>query len=106
MLQAFEGLLLDWSEIAVRLEYKDIPRLPTILRELAADPAAIGAKRLALARVWTRLLWREALPPDVAAALRGSPDAFDSLMQSLWLRLRFGLSGEGGREAAAPSKVR
>ena len=93
VLQAFEGLLLDWSEATVRLEARDVPRLPRILRALAANASALSAKRLALARLWTRLLWREALPQDVARTLRGAPDAFDSLMQTLSLRMRYGLDG-------------
>ena len=35
-------------------------------------------------------MWREALPPDVARTLRDAPDAFDSLMQTFWLRMRAG----------------
>lgn len=100
VLQSFEGLLLDWSEFGVVLEQESIPRLPSLLRELADDAAALARKRAALARVWTRLLWRAALPTDAAAALRSSPDAFDSLLQSLWLRMKHGLRGRrnlGGR---------
>ena len=95
VLQAYEGLLLDWSELSVRLEPRDVPQLPTILRALAANASALQAKRHALAREWTRLLWREALPPAIGHILRGAPDAFDSLMQSLYLRQRFGLRGDG-----------
>ena len=95
VLQAFEGLLLDWSALSVRLEPRDVPQLPSILRRLAANSSALREKREALAKEWTRLLWREALPHDIAQYLRDSPDAFDSLMQSLWLRQRFGLHGDG-----------
>lgn len=95
VLQAFEGLLLDWSTLSVRLEAADIPNLPSILRRLAANATALREKRYAIAREWTRLLWRESLPEDVAKYLRAAPDAFDSLMQSLWLRQRFGLLGDG-----------
>ncbi len=105
VLQAFEGLLLDWSEFAVRLEHPDIPRLPAILRSLAADKPALARKRAALARVWTRLLWREALPADASVALRAAPDAFDTLLQSLWLRMRYGLRGDR-RTAAAIARNR
>ena len=95
VLQAFEGLLLDWSALSVRLEAADVPQLPAILRKLAANASALQEKRHALAREWTRLLWREALPADVGQYLRAAPDAFDSLMQSIWLRQRFGLRGDG-----------
>ena len=95
VLQAFEGLLLDWHEISVRIEPADIPRLPAILRALAADAPALAAKRAALTRAWTRLLWREALPADLRPLLRNAPDAFDSLMQTLWLRMQYGLQGNG-----------
>jgi hypothetical protein len=79
----------------VRLEVSDIPQLPAILRALAANATALQLKRRALALEWTRLLWREALPPDIATTLRDAPDAFDSLMQSIWLRQRYGLRGDG-----------
>ena len=81
MLQAFEGLLLDWDAIAVRLEPSQIPQLPQILRALAGNATALQVKRHALAAMWTRLLWREAMPADVADLLSTAPDAFDSLMQ-------------------------
>ena len=35
-------------------------------------------------------MWREALPADAARALRNAPDAFDSLMQTFWLRMQAG----------------
>jgi hypothetical protein len=95
VLQAFEGLLLDWDNFIVRVEPKQMPHLPAILRALAANESALAAKREALALAWTRLVWREALPPEVARSLRAAPDAFDSLMQTLWLRLKFGLQGQG-----------
>ena len=38
VLQAFEGLLLDWRAFSVRLTYADLPQLPAILRKLQADP--------------------------------------------------------------------
>ena len=101
VLQAFEGLLLDWDPFTVRLEYADVPKLPQILRALAANATALAAKRAALARVWTRLLWREALPPEIAKSLRAAPDAFDSLMQTLWLRSKFGLRGAESKQGAA-----
>ena len=99
VLQSFEGLLLDWDESAVRLQPSDVPNLPSILQAIADDPKALQAKRLALAKVWTRLLWREAMPPDAAAALKQMPDAFDSLMESLYLRQRYGLTNS--RESGA-----
>ena len=105
VLQAFEGLLLDWSRPSVRIEYRDVPHLPAILRSLAANSTALGEKRQALASMWTRLLWREALPRDIARALHKAPDAFDSLMQSLWLRLNFGLRGDTA-PAARPARAR
>ena len=95
VLQAFEGLLLDWDAIAVRLEPRDLPQLPMILRRLAANTTALMSKRHALAAVWTRLLWREALPLELKPILAHAPDAFDSLMQSLALRLKYGLRGAG-----------
>ncbi|KAL3903772.1 MAG: hypothetical protein SGPRY_011540 [Prymnesium sp.] len=90
VLQAFEGLLLDWSLFSLQLEQSDLPNLPSILSALANNASAIYAKRQALAATWTRLVWRESLAADAARALRGSPDAFDSLMQTFWLRLQAG----------------
>jgi len=90
VLQAFEGLLLDWSEFSVRLEPADVSRLPAILRALVADEGAMRAKRQALAGMWTRLLWRESLSQGTAHKLRGAPDAFDSLMATFWLRRQAG----------------
>ena len=40
----------------------------------------------ALRRVWTRMVWREALPPRLAAALPG-PDAFETVMDVLRQKL-------------------
>ena len=104
VLQAFEGLLLDWSTFTVRLEAADVPNLPSILRKIAANETALQEKRRALATEWTRLLWREALPDDIAKYLRGTPDAFDSLMQSLWLRTKHGLRGDGAGWRPEPSE--
>lgn len=101
VLQAFEGLVLDWSAPAVRLEYSDLPNLPNILRRLAANSTALKEKRRALASMWTRLLWREALPTDIARLLQKAPDAFDSLMQTLYLRKRYGLQPSGQRAQAS-----
>ena len=95
VLQAYEGLLLNWDEFTVRVEPPELPNLPAILRKLAANATALREKRHGLARAWTRLLWRESLPRELARALHKAPDAFDSLMQSLWLRHKFGLSGKG-----------
>eukprot|EP00966_Prymnesium_polylepis_P320416 7376797-Prymnesium_polylepis.1 len=78
VLQAFEGLLLDWDQFSVLLDQSALPRLPDILRGLAANATAITAKRQALAAMWTRLLWRQSLTADVALTLRNVPDAFDS----------------------------
>ena len=60
MLQAFEGLLLDWDAFDVRLPFSSIKDLPSILRALAANATALKAKRRALAAVIPRLLWRVA----------------------------------------------
>jgi hypothetical protein len=70
----------------VRLTFHDIPRLPSILRALAADALALAAKRAALVRACSRLLWREALAPQEQAAIGDAPDAFDSVMQALAMR--------------------
>ena len=103
VLQAFEGLLLDWRAFSVRLTYADLPQLPAILRKLQADPAAMRAKRAALAAVFPRMLWRVATPGGARPALQDAPDAFDSVMQSLLLRQRFGLrGGGGGRKGGSP----
>ncbi len=95
MLQAFEGLLLDWRTFSVRLTYDDVPQLPSILRKLQANPEAMRAKRAALAAVFPRMLWRVAAPENAHRSLRDAPDAFDSVMQSLLLRQRHGLRGTG-----------
>ena len=100
VLQAFEGLVLDWEAPSVRIEYRDVPHLPAILRRLAANATALAEKRRALGAMWTRLLWREALPPDIARLLRRAPDAFDSLMQTLFLRRRYGLDGGSQQQHA------
>lgn len=101
VLQAFEGLLLDWSHFGVRLRYSDLPQLPSILRRLEASPAELAAKRAGLAAVLPRLLWRVAMPSAVRAKLRGAPDAFDSVMQTLLLRQKYGLRGGGGGSGGA-----
>ena len=36
VLQAYEGLLLNWDEFTVRIEPPELPNLPAILRRLAA----------------------------------------------------------------------
>ena len=95
VLQAFEGLLLDWRDFAVRVHAKDVPRLDAILRAIAGDAATLRAKREALARVYTRLLWRVSLPPHEAHALGDAPDAFDSVMETLAIRLNYGVWGDG-----------
>mmetsp|Transcript_3123 Transcript_3123/g.10362 ORF Transcript_3123/g.10362 Transcript_3123/m.10362 type:complete len:189 (+) Transcript_3123:120-686(+) len=83
VLQAFEGPLLDWASLAVRLTFADIPRLPSLLRALAADHEALAAKRRALVAALPRLLWREALATEERRALDAMPDAFDSVMEVL-----------------------
>ena len=103
VLQAFEGLLLDWSSLSVRPEASDVPNLSPILRKLAANSTALQEKRRAIAKEWTRLLWREALPKDIAKTLRAAPDAFDSLMHTIWLRQRFGLHGDGSAPGIIPN---
>jgi hypothetical protein len=103
VLQAFEGLLLDWRAFSVRLSYSDLPQLPAILRRLQNSPAEMRAKRAALAAVFPRMLWRVATPGGARPALQDAPDAFDSVMQSLLLRQRFGLrGGGGGRKGGSP----
>ena len=97
VLQAFEGMLLDWSHFSVRLRYSDLPQLPSILRKLEASPAKLATKRAGLAAVLPRLLWRVALPSAVRAKLRGAPDAFDSVMHTLMLRKKYGLRGSRRR---------
>ena len=79
--QAFEGDGLDWREFAVVLERRDIPHLPAML-----DRVDHASKQAALGRVWTRLVWREALAPPLRAMLPG-PDAFDSIIAALARRV-------------------
>jgi hypothetical protein len=88
VLQAFEGPLLDWDGIGLRLEPRHVPQLPAILRSYASNTSALMAKRREMARMWTRLLWREAMPDEVAKLLADAPDAFDSLIHTLRLRMR------------------
>jgi len=95
VLQAFEGLLLDWRDFAVRVRAKDVPRLDTILHAIAGDPVRLRAKREALVRTFTRLLWRVSLPPAEAHAFGDAPDAFDSVIQTLAMRLQYGVRGDG-----------
>ena len=52
----------------MRVRAKDVPRLDAILRAIADDPVQLRAKREALVRTYTRLLWRVSLPP---AEVRG-----------------------------------
>ena len=81
--QAFEpSAPLDWSTFGVSLRQDDLPRLPQLL-----DATDLRAKQAALRRVWTRLVWREALPPAMAATLPG-PDAFDTVMEVLGSRAK------------------
>mmetsp|Transcript_13903 Transcript_13903/g.42397 ORF Transcript_13903/g.42397 Transcript_13903/m.42397 type:complete len:751 (-) Transcript_13903:639-2891(-) len=86
VLQAFEGPILDWEQLAVRLTFNDIPQLPAILRALAGNSTNLARKRTSLVRAWSRLLWREAMSPEDRLAIDGAPDAFDSIMQSLKMR--------------------
>ena len=81
--QAFEpSTPLDWSTFGVSLLQNDLPRLPRLL-----ETTDLRAKQAALRNVWTRLVWREALPPAMAAALPG-PDAFDTVMEVLGSRAK------------------
>jgi hypothetical protein len=93
VLQAFEGLLLDWDDFALRLPFREIANLPALLRAAAANKTLLARKRSALAAAWPRLLWRTALPPRAAKALELAPDAHDSVMQALALRMRHGVHG-------------
>ena len=94
MLQAFEGLLLDWDAFAVRLPFSSIKDLPAILRALAANATALKAKRRALAAVIPRLLWRVATPSPAREAFANTEDAFSSVMATLAMRRAHGLRGE------------
>ena len=82
--------IMDRTRRLVRSRQRRSVQGTTILRALAANETAMRAKRQALAATWTRLLWRQSLVPEVAHTLRGAPDAFDSLMQTFWLRLQAG----------------
>ena len=79
--QPFEPDGLDWSTFAVRVARNEVHRLPAILAA-----TNLTAKQLALSRVWSRMLWRQWLPDDMRAKLRG-PDAFDTTMEVLRRRL-------------------
>ena len=94
VLQAFEGLLLDWDAFAVRLPFSSIKDLPSILRALAANATALKAKRRALAAVIPRLLWRVATPSPAREAFANTEDAFSSVMATLAMRRAHGLRGE------------
>jgi len=62
VLQAFEGLLLDWDEFSVRLRFDQLPSLPRLLRALESDEAAMRAKRLGA---------RSHAPPLASGHLKG-----------------------------------
>ena len=97
VLQAVEGLVLDWRSFALRLSASDVPHLPSILRSLLANRTAMDSKRAALASTWNRLVWRVALPRAERALLANVPDAFESVMEYLGKRLRYGERADKGR---------
>ena len=73
VLQAFEGLLLDWSHFGVRLRYSDLPQLPSILR-------ADASGGLPIHRVLTTdgLLVGDAAVPNQRALLLAEGVALDA----------------------------
>uniref|UniRef100_A0A7S3C275 Exostosin GT47 domain-containing protein n=1 Tax=Haptolina ericina TaxID=156174 RepID=A0A7S3C275_9EUKA len=79
--QAFEPEVLDWSEFAVVVPRAKIPQLDTVLASVD-----IAAKRQALRKVWTRIVWRDTLPRALAERLPG-PDAFETLLAAISKRL-------------------
>jgi len=79
--QAFEPEVLDWSSFAVVVRRDQISELPALL-----DRVDLAAKQAALRQVWTRLVWREGLREPQRSRL-GSPDAFESTMSALKVRL-------------------
>uniref|UniRef100_A0A7S4B4E5 EGF-like domain-containing protein n=1 Tax=Chrysotila carterae TaxID=13221 RepID=A0A7S4B4E5_CHRCT len=79
--QAFEPHL-DWDAFAVSVRRDDVRRLPQILEQVD-----LAAKQAALAKVWTRMVWRTALSEPLRSRL-AAPDAFQATMEALELRLR------------------
>ena len=79
--QAFEPELLDWSSFAVVVRRDEVARLPQILA--ATD---VEAKRDGLRKVWHRIVWRGSLQ-EPRRSLLPAPDAFDSTMAALRVRL-------------------
>ena len=75
--QAFEPLLLNWSDFGVVVSRDQVADLPALLA--ATD---LAAKRRALVRVWRSLVWRDALAEPLRSAL-GAPDAFEMTLRGL-----------------------
>uniref|UniRef100_A0A7S3C229 Exostosin GT47 domain-containing protein n=1 Tax=Haptolina ericina TaxID=156174 RepID=A0A7S3C229_9EUKA len=80
--QAFEHDLLNWDEFAVIVKHEQIDSLPQLLAR-----TDLKAKQAGLARVWTRMVWKQWLPESVRKHLPG-PDAFETTMQILLARKR------------------
>jgi hypothetical protein len=76
VMQAFEPAL-NWSAFAISVRKDQVGELPALLA--AAD---LGARQRALATVWSRLVWRDALREPLRSRLAG-PDAFEMTMAAL-----------------------
>ena len=74
--------VLDWASFAVVLRRDQIANLPKIL-----DAVDLPAKQAALANVWHRLVWRGNMLEPRRASLP-EPDAFETTMQTLRVRMR------------------
>ena len=79
--QAFEPEALLWEDFAVVVRRDQIDSLPAVLA--AVD---VHAKRAALRRVWTRMVWRNTLPRRQSRSLLPGPDAFETLIGALGQR--------------------
>ena len=77
--QAFEDVL-PWDEFSLRLEQKDIPRLPQLLAEYPDDKWRALKRNLAC--VWPRVVW---LHPGEALSLDWSRSCLEGYSYSLSL---------------------
>ena len=80
--QAFEPEALDWSNFSVVVRRDQIDQLPQLLRR-----TDLAAKQRALRSVWHRLVWRGSLREPRRAQMP-APDAFETTMEALRVRLR------------------
>ncbi len=104
--------VLEWEQYAVRVERRQMPRLLEILR--AVGDGEVRARQAALQRVWSRFAYSGVIAAEGArrrgeakkgaAVGGGAPDAVDTLLEVLHVRLlRREARAAGGGAAARPA---